>query len=181
MSPTRSRDAFAGDHGSSAASVQPRVLAFYRDLAFNRHSSVKQQVRDIKKHDPVSAYPVLQPLLGRGIRVLEVGSGTGWLSNSIGRHYGAEVTGIDMNPDAVEFSGQVADALRQPTRFECADLFSYTPERPFPIVISMGVLHHTHDCIGAVRASVFRVARPRRSRADRSLSPPWSTTVLASL
>lgn len=141
-------------------SIRARVLAFYRDLAFNRHSSVKQQVRDIKKHDPVSAYPVLEALLGPGVRVLEVGCGTGWLSNSMGRHYAAEVTGIDMNPDAIEFARQVGRSLRQATEFKCADLFEFTPDRPFPVVVSMGVLHHTQDCSGAVQRVCSELLAP---------------------
>ena len=75
----------------------------------------------------------------------------GWLSNSISRHYQAQVTGVDLNPDAVDFSRRVAAHLGLSTRFECADLFTYRPEQAFPVVVSLGVLHHTHDCAGAVR------------------------------
>ncbi len=131
--------------------VQNRVLDFYRTLAFNRHSSVEQQASDIEAHDPVTAYPVLRRLLAPGVRVLEVGSGTGWLSNSIARRYRARVTGVDLNPDAVDFAQRVAKRLALTTEFVSADLFRYQPEQPFPVIVSLGVLHHTHDCAAAVR------------------------------
>ena len=134
-----------------AQDVQARVLAFYRQLAFNRHATVAQHVADLERHDPLSAYDVLRPLLGRGTRVLEVGCGTGWLSNSIARRHGAAVTGIDMNPDVVAFAREAAKAMRLSSQFECADLFRYRPQQPAEVVVSMGVLHHTHDCAAAVR------------------------------
>ena len=131
--------------------VKQRVLDFYRTLAFNRHSSAHQQIQALRAHDPVQAYPVLQPLLRKGLRVLEVGSGTGWLSNGMSHHHQVAATGIDMNPDAVSFSRQVAQQMGVPTQFECADLFSWQPKNPFPLVVSLGVLHHTHNCLAAVR------------------------------
>lgn len=136
---------------SDAQAVQDRVLDFYRTLAFNRHASAERQASDIDAHDPTAAYPVLRPLLGPGVRVLEIGSGTGWFGNSIARHHRARVTGVDLNPDAVDFARRVAALLGVTTEFACADLFTYQPEQAFPVVVSLGVLHHTHDCAAAVR------------------------------
>lgn len=137
------------DH--DALAVQNRVLDFYRTLAFNRHASVEQQARDIEAHDPVAAYPILGRFVAPGVRVLEVGSGTGWLSNSIARRYRARVTGVDLNPDAVDFARRVAKQLALATEFVNADLFRYEPAQRFPAIVSLGVLHHTHDCAAAVR------------------------------
>jgi len=36
-----------------------KVLDFYKQLAFNRHSTIKHQIKDIKRHNPVESYPVL--------------------------------------------------------------------------------------------------------------------------
>jgi len=98
------------------------VLSFYKELAFNQHSSVRNQIKQIKAHNPVANYEVLEPLLGSNTSVLEVGSGTGWLSNSMSYYYGANVQGIDFNADAVAFSQNVARKMRSATQFEAANL-----------------------------------------------------------
>lgn len=146
------------------------MLAFYRQPAFNRHATVAQRVADLERHDPLSAYDVLRPLLGRGTRVLEVGCGTGWLSNSIARRHGAAVTGIDMNPDVVAFAREAAKAMRLPSQFECADLFRQRPPQPAQVVVSMGVLHHSHDCAAAVRRVCGEFLAPGGHALDRPLS-----------
>jgi len=143
-----------------AAAVRDRVLDFYRELAFNRHASVEGQVREVVKHDPLAAYPVLRPLIRPGERVLEVGCGTGWFSNGLALHHGAQVTGIDLNPEAVDFSRRGAAALGLTTRLQCADLFTYEPETTFPVVVSLGVLHHTHDCAAAVERVCTALVAP---------------------
>jgi 2-polyprenyl-3-methyl-5-hydroxy-6-metoxy-1,4-benzoquinol methylase len=143
--------ATAHDTSPDAAGVKARVLDFYRTLAFNRHATPRQQIADIREHDPVATYPLLGPLLKRTARVLEVGSGTGWFSNAIAHHHHAQVHGIDLNPDAVAFASDAALRMKLASRFDCADLFGFTPAAPFPLVVSLGVLHHTHDCLAAVR------------------------------
>lgn len=144
----------------NATVVGRSVLDFYRELPFNQHSTVSSQIQSIKHRNTVENYPILPPLLNENTRVLEVGSGTGWFSNSINYYHKAKVTGIDFNPRAVEFSQQVATQLLSSSgssadgghaaNFTTADLFSYQPEAPFDVVISLGVLHHTGDCTGAI-------------------------------
>lgn len=128
-----------------------KVLSFYKQLAFNRHSSVKKQIKDIKRKNPVESYPPIVPLLHKETSVMEVGSGTGWFSNSISYYYKAQVDSIDFNSDAVEFSQQVANKMNVPTRFTTADLFTYMPAKKHDLVISLGVLHHTYDCHSAIK------------------------------
>lgn len=140
--------------------ANPAVLEFYRTLPFNYRDSVEEQARAIRESDPVAAYPVLPPLLGRGTSVLEAGCGTGWLSNSIAFRYGASVVAIDFNPVAIERARQTARALDLPTEFLVEDLFLYRPKRPFDLVLSLGVLHHTNDCIGAVQRLCREFVRP---------------------
>lgn len=128
-----------------------KVLAFYRSLPFNRHATAAAQAADIRRHDATQAYPVLRPLLRPGAQVLDAGCGTGWLSNSMRLRYPASVTGVDFNPVAIGFAREVARALGVETAFEVADLFRYTPGRRFDLIVSIGALHHTGDCHGAIR------------------------------
>lgn len=136
---------------SSLADTDFKVLEFYKSLPFNRHSSVSEQIKEIQKRNSVTSYPVLPPILKPNTSVLEVGCGTGWLSNSISHYYQANVTGIDFNPKAIEFCQQAAKAMQIETVFEVADLFLYQPKNKFEVVISLGVLHHTHDCQAAIK------------------------------
>lgn len=146
--------------GESQTFANPEVLAFYKTLPFNFRESVEGSARAVRAQDPLVAYPVLRPLVGRGVRVLDVGCGAGWFSNAVGFHHGCAVTGIDFNPVAVERAREVAASLGLGTRFEVADLFLYEPAEPFDLVVSLGVLHHTDDCRAAVRRVCERFVRP---------------------
>jgi SAM-dependent methyltransferase len=133
-------------------SVGKSVLEFYRVLPFNYRQSVAEHAREIKDRNAIKSYPVLPPLLETpGMRVLEIGSGPGWMSNGIAHHYGCPVTGLDFNPVAVERAQAVAEELGVNSEFQVADLFQWSPETPYPLVVSLGVLHHTDDCQGAVQ------------------------------
>ena len=143
-----------------ASFANPAVLEFYKTLPFNIRESVEASARAIQDTDPVSAYPVLRPLLAPGVRVLDVGCGTGWFANSLAFHHHAHATGIDFNPVAVERARAVAASMRLSTSFETADLFRYEPQEPFDVAVSLGVLHHTDNCAAAVQRLCERFVRP---------------------
>ena len=128
-----------------------KVLDFYKELPFNIRESVKQSAETVSKTDYLSFYPGVADLIKRDSRVLEVGCGVGWLSNSIAHQHKCYVEGIDFNPVAVERSIEVAKALKLSTRFSVKDLFLYEPEEKFNLVSSLGVLHHTENCAEAIR------------------------------
>ncbi len=127
------------------------VLEFYRELPFNYRESIETSAEVVAKQNPINAYPGIGELITPKSRVLDVGCGAGWLSNSISHHYGCAVTGIDFNSVAIERGTKVAEALKLPTQFMVQDLFLYRPEPPFDLVISLGVLHHTNNCEEALR------------------------------
>jgi len=128
------------------------VLEFYKALPFNYRQSVAEHAHEIRARDTVAAYPVLPPLLGDpAARVLEIGCGTGWLTNGIAYHYERPALGLDFNPVAVERASAVAAEQEVGSQFRVANLFTWVPDAPYPLVISLGVLHHTVDCAGAVR------------------------------
>jgi len=142
------------------AAMASRVLGFYKELAFNRHSSVKSQIKDLKRRNPVKMYPPIESLLNKNTSVLEVGSGTGWMSNSIAYYCQSQVVGIDFNADAVEFSRQVSKKMKLSSQFIASDLFNYKPERKYDLAISIGVLHHTDDCHAAIERIVNEFVLP---------------------
>jgi len=127
------------------------VLEFYRKLPFNVTGDPQSMAREILGFNSVSEYPPLTRLLNPRARTLDVGCGGGWLSNSIAHHYKSPVTGIDFNPVAIGFAKAVSAALGSGATFENVNLFTFIPERPFDVVVSIGVLHHTGDCMGALR------------------------------
>lgn len=108
--------------------ANPDVLEFYKSLPFNYQDSVENQVKAIRSRDSVSAYPVLPPLLGEGVSVLEVGCGTGWLSNAISFYYKSSVVGLDFNPVAIARAREVAQAMKLKTTFEVATFLFINPK-----------------------------------------------------
>jgi 2-polyprenyl-3-methyl-5-hydroxy-6-metoxy-1,4-benzoquinol methylase len=145
---------------AAATDVPARVRAFYAGLAFNRHGTPEAQAAEIRRRDSIDAYPLLRPLLRPGCRVLDAGCGTGWLANTLRLRYPVDVTGIDFNPWAIAFAQEVAGLLHVATTFEAADLFTYDAGTPFDLVVSIGALHHTDDCHGALRRLGVDVLAP---------------------
>jgi len=131
-------------------SLGQSVLGFYKQLPFNKPDTVSTLAAAVKSTDPVELYPCLAGLVEGG-QILEVGCGVGWLSNSLSLRYQAEVLGIDFNPVAIEQAKAVASETGSLARFEVADVFDFSTSNRFSLVISLGVLHHTGDCHGAIR------------------------------
>ena len=143
------------------------VLNFYRNLPFNYHSDKKLLAAEIRRANPLRAYPPLIEGLRLRPNLLDVGSGSGWLVNAAAFHHGCAARGIDFNPVVVERARETGRLLDVDVEFEVADLFTYRPGKRFQLVTSIVVLHHTADCFGAIRhigrTLVDEVGRMRRS------------------
>ena len=146
--------------GIATTFANPEVLAFYKELPFNYSETAANDVAVLRRQNPALAYPILPPLLSEGTRVLDVGCGAGWFSNAIAHYYDCDVTGIDFNPVAVARANEIAAGLESRAQFEVADLFLYEPPKPLDVVVSVGVLHHTNDCVAAVRRLCTDLLRP---------------------
>lgn len=138
----------------SSAAVSAMVRAFYEELPFNYEATGGAAVAQVRAN-PVRSYPDLDVLLrGPRIRsVTEIGCGAGWLSNSIALHYEKAVVAVDMTERALARARDVADALEIAGRVRLVqrDLFAFAPDVTPDLVVSVGVLHHTHDCEAAFR------------------------------
>ena len=126
------------------------VLKFYRDLPFNFYADASVHASELRRLNPLWAYPPLIQALRTRPRLLDVGSGTGWLVHAAALHHGCASTGIDFNPVAVQRAQTVAGLLGVDAVFEVADLFAYRAVERFGMVTSIGVLHHTNDCLGGI-------------------------------
>ncbi len=133
--------------------VAEEVRTFYTDMPFNFHGGVEAAVDSIRANQIPHAYPDLHALLESGQikTVLEIGCGTGWLSNSLAHHYQVQVTAVDFCCPAIERAREVACLIGTTARtdfVEC-DLFAYDLDRSVDLVISLGVLHVTGRCEAA--------------------------------
>ena len=148
-------------------SVTEQVRAFYWSLPFNYQASVEETCLSVRETNQIAlAYPPLDAELRANppSAVLDVGCGAGWFVNSVALHYNVPVTGVDLCEPALRRAAAVANALKidSRARFIPADLFhldrSPLADARFPLVNSLGVLHHTADCRGALKAAAERVA-----------------------
>jgi carbamoyltransferase len=145
------------------AAVQQRVLEFYKELPFNYYSNAVDTAVELSRANRIAAYPPLHRHFERAerpLRVLDVGCGAGWFANSCAHYYGAEVTGIDLNPVVLRQARSVARLMSgcERVRYQAANVFEFEPAETFDVVNSLGVLHHTPDCHGAVRRALKWIA-----------------------
>src|SRR5690606_17661176 len=105
-----------------------------------------------KSHDGVFA-KMLNEQIPFNIRILEVGTGTGQLSNFLGiaqRH----VFGVDMTINSL----MLAKNFKEKHHLDRVGFYQMNLFRPifkeksFPIVICIGVLHHTSDPFGGFQS-----------------------------
>jgi SAM-dependent methyltransferase len=135
--------------------INEKVLNFYKQLPFNCTSSPEIAAEEIRRANILPYYfggwESLFKVKERA--VLEIGCGTGWLSNMIKYYYKSPVVGIDFNPKAIGFAKEVGAVLLESgerAEFKTANLFEYE-DNSYDIVVSIGVLHHTDDCLGGIK------------------------------
>ena len=109
-----------------------------------------------KLDSPLAVIKSVIPSLA-GIRILDVGCGSGGLARLLAEE-GAEVTGIDPNPQALTAARTLAPAAR----FEEASAEALPFEdAAFDVVLVVNALHHVPlDAMDRALAEAARVARP---------------------
>ena len=130
------------------------VLLFYKQLPFNIFGDQTTAENQIKKYDPLEVYPELKKIFSqyKKIKVIDFGCGSGWLVNSLSYHYKdfVDITGVDFNPVVIDYANKLKLKLELNSKFILSDLFTYDDSQTYDVVISLGVLHHTNNCLDAV-------------------------------
>jgi carbamoyltransferase len=148
------------DSVANPADVTERVKAFYEETPFpnyDDHDSVRSLIEKSRKGKYAWALDAAIPY---NSSVLEVGCGTGQLTNFLGISCRL-VTGADLCLNSL----RLAEAFRsehnlERVRFVQANLFRlpFEPEQ-FDVVLCNGVLHHTSDPLAGFKGLV-RLVRP---------------------
>lgn len=96
-------------------------------------------------------YATLSPILSPGLRVLDVGCGTGAISKDIAQRVGPAgyVLGID-NTEAFITSGQHAYGHVSNLELVCTDLFQFKPAEQFDLVVAARVIQWITDIRAAM-------------------------------
>ena len=134
--------------------IKEKVLNFYQELPFNVYESPSEGSAKINQNNVFDAYPVLKDIFEKNNinNIIDVGCGGGWFINSLSSMFPEKyMLGIDFNKVAINYALEVAKIKKLKSNFLVKDIFEYTSDIKFDFVSSIGVLHHTHDCIGGVK------------------------------
>jgi len=141
-----------------AAETTRKVLNFYREMPFNYYSNSVDIAKELQRSNRIKEYTVVHRHLKAhpGCTLLDVGCGAGWFVNSCAHYYGAKVTGLDLNPVVLKQARSVARMMPgcESNRFIEGSVFEFQPGQAFDVVNSLGVLHSTPDCHGAIRRAL---------------------------
>jgi SAM-dependent methyltransferase len=137
------------------------VKAFYEENPFPNYDDLDSKQSLIEKARRGVFARLLDEQIPKGARVLEVGCGTGQLTNFLGIHWNRQVFGSDLCLNSL----RLAKAFRDKSGIKNAEFVQMNLFKPafragaFDIVISNGVLHHTSDPLGAF-LSISRLVKP---------------------
>jgi trans-aconitate methyltransferase len=126
------------------------VQEFYNQIQFPGHYTID----GLSYHLPEVRNPYLQLIdqqLTNNISVLDVGCGTGLISNLMALRYPkSHFTGIDF-ADSIEYADQFAQTNNiQNVKFNRIDFTQYSVTTQFDVVICQGVLHHIPDHVTSI-------------------------------
>ncbi|SRR5216684_3348690 len=137
------------------------VKAFYEENPFPNYDDIDSEQTLMEKAKKGIIARLLNEQIPQGAFVLEVGCGTGQLTNFLGMHYNRRVFGSDMCLHSL----RLAQGFRDRCSIKNAGFVQMNLFRPafreeaFDLVISMGVLHHTADPLAAFK-SIARLVKP---------------------
>jgi SAM-dependent methyltransferase len=151
---------FASDEGQTQR-VTEIVKAFYEENPFPNYDNFDSKQSLIEKANRGIFARLLNEQIPRGSRVLEVGCGTGQLTNFLGIRWDRQVFGSDMCLNSL----RLAKAFRDRSGIRNAAFVQMNLFRPafrpgtFDVVISNGVLHHTGDPLRAFH-TIAKLVKP---------------------
>jgi len=137
------------------------VKSFYEQTPFPNYDGLDTRDSLRRKAGESIFGRMLDEKIPQAARILEVGCGTGQMSNFLGMRWGRSVIGADLCMNSLKLAKGFRDRFSiNNTHFVQINLFR-PPFAPasFDVVISNGVLHHTSDCARAFR-SIASLVKP---------------------
>jgi carbamoyltransferase len=148
------------DSAAASQDVTELVKQFYEQTPFPNYEDLDNQRALIEKARAGRFARLLNEQIPYAARVVEVGCGTGQLTNFLSIAH-RSVLGVDVCLNSLLLAQQFKKAHGL-QRAEFAQMSLFRPglrDGFFDVVISNGVLHHTSDCRGAFRR-ISRLLRP---------------------
>ncbi len=146
---------------SSEADVTDMVKSFYEENPFPNYDDLDSTERLREKAQKGVFARLLDEQIPHGATVLEVGCGTGQLTNFLGTVWGRTVFGTDICLNSL----RLANGFRSRYQIENCAFLQMNLFRPvfkpdtFSLVICNGVLHHTGDPFGGFQSIARLVKR----------------------
>lgn len=98
--------------------------------------------RETARHLIDFAYVLLLLELSKGMSLVELGCGSGWMVRLAARH-GVDAAGYDISPDMIEIARAQAEAEGVPARFEVGDMEDLDLGGAFDACLTYDALHHS--------------------------------------
>jgi SAM-dependent methyltransferase len=141
--------------------VTELVKAFYEQTPFPNYNGLDTRDSLRQKARTSVAVQLLNDQIPNAASILEVGCGTGQMTNFLAMAWGRTVIGSDICFNSLKLAAAFRDRFSiNNAHFVQMNLFDpFFREHSFDVVISNGVLHHTGDAAAAFR-SIQRLVKP---------------------
>lgn len=132
-------------HKDVKDSVSKKISSFYNDKPFPDYEKNESLDRFREKGNKNIFIKKLKDFIGFNKKILEVGCGTGQVSNYLALDNNSEVYGIDLAVNSLKLAREFAKTNNINNTFFCnADLFADVfKKKSFDLIYCSGVLHHT--------------------------------------
>jgi 2-polyprenyl-3-methyl-5-hydroxy-6-metoxy-1,4-benzoquinol methylase len=132
-------------HKDLKDSVSKKISTFYNDMPFPDYENNESLDRFREKGNKNIFIKKLKDFIGFDKKILEVGCGTGQVSNYLALDNNSEVYGIDLAVNSLKLATEFAKKNNVNNTFFCnADLFDDVfKKKSFDFIYCSGVLHHT--------------------------------------
>ena len=140
--------------GGSKNDVTEIVKSFYEDTPFPNYDGFDSRDSLRQKARASVAAQLLDDQISETATILEVGCGTGQMTNFLAMAWGRTVVGSDLCHNSLKLAVAFRDRFAiNNAHFVQMNLFDpFFRKHSFDVVISNGVLHHTGDAAAAFRS-----------------------------
>ena len=110
--------------------------------AWLRTKPFANEPRETARHLIDAGYVIELLNLRPGMKFVELGCGSGWLTRFVARH-GVDAHGYDISPQMIEIAREQANAEQVAAHFDVADYENLDLERSFDACLTYDALHHS--------------------------------------